>query len=463
MKISIVVAGLMLCTQVIASGQFDPRFDLDGVRIVNAAAGPFLPDQFDAGLIDSRGRFVGAGRSMQGMPTFGSVVRVDNRGRLDTGFGNLGISLLETEPGYRATSWVDIVEQTDGKLVLAGWSSAVAIGPADPGRVRICRLMPDGSLDPSFGAAGCAQPQFWFDSTVEKVFGIALQDDGRIVMLGITLADNIAGFEWVVARLDTDGSFDTCFGDVTCQNGGVVIDAKDIAGFFPSAIALAPDGRIVVVGSANGTASDMAVVRLLPTGDLDVGFGNSGHRLIGFDLGGDNRDVGKSVAVASDGSIRVAGTADDDPFSFVGVAALDADGDLLASFGSGGRATVFFNDVTLFSVPTRVKVQDDGKTVVSGYTRDGGLGNTPPSDCGIARLRANGTLDPVFGFDGKLSIEIGMGVVEPTEDECLGMDLDGRSIVLFGSTSPTSGAPNNSLFVVLDQDDVFRDGFEAAD
>ena len=75
-----------------------------------------------------------------------------------------------------------------------------------------------------------------------------------------------------------------------------------------AALALQPDGRIVIAGATGGPNSNFAVASLLPDGTLDPGFTDTGVMTIDF-FG--FTDVAESVAVTDDGSILVSGLARD--------------------------------------------------------------------------------------------------------------------------------------------------------
>jgi uncharacterized delta-60 repeat protein len=100
-----------------------------------------------------------------------------------------------------------------------------------------------------------------------------------------------------VAALAAPGAPDRTFGDGGRQV--LVQPGADRAG----AVALAPDGRILVVGDG-GPDSAMTVTRLAPDGTPDATFGEGGTRRV--DLGG--RETGDAVAVAPDGSVVAAGS-----------------------------------------------------------------------------------------------------------------------------------------------------------
>ena len=89
------------------------------------------------------------------------------------------------------------------------------------------------------------------------------------------------------------------------------------------ALAIQADGRIVVVGDANG---DFGVVRYNGDGSLDVTFGQGG--IVHTDLGGN--DAARAVVVSADGTILVGGT---------GLVRYNPNGSLDAGFGTGGLVT----------------------------------------------------------------------------------------------------------------------------
>jgi uncharacterized delta-60 repeat protein len=446
----------------LASGRLDPDFDGDGVRFIDASPTSGV-DAFQAGLIDAAGRYVAAGRANALDALGGNVMRFLASGQLDPSFGDAGQVRIPLVEGYGNILWADIVELPAGQLILAGRASSTP-NINDPGRALVCRLRPDGTLDPSYGASGCALPELAPGSEDDRILAVALQGDGRLVLLGMTDAPGDAPLDYYVARLDADGSIDACFGDPGCQTGGVLIEPEppvDVGNFVPYDLALAPDGRIVLAGAAQ---SDMALIRLLPTGSVDTGgFGNGGHRLIGFDQGGNDADEARAVVVRDDGSIVVTGTVRTDFGTLAGIAAVDAFGAPIIGFGTDGRRVYFFNDVSGGHTPTAMRLQEDGKLLVTGFTDNDPAVSPSFDDCGVARFLPDGQLDPVFGFSGVVTLDSSLGVDPTGPDVCYDLDADGRHILLFGQRAPSEAGNYNSLVMRLDQDGVFEDGFEAQD
>lgn len=463
LRLALALALLPACAT--ASGQLDPEFDGDGVLVVDASSIAVASDRLFDGLIDHAGRYVGVGTGTGFNGQSGTVLRVTRSGVRDAGFGDDGVVRLTKVPGYDSLEWQEVLELPDHRLLIGGRASN-GPNPHDPGRIVICRLLENGALDLAYDGDGCMLPVLDAGSTREVLDGMALQADGRLVMVGRSDIEGDGGtFEWVVARFEADGGFDPCFGDAGCVTGGKVVEPEpdnQLPSFIPADIAVAPDGRLVVAGTAFGVnAQDFAVVKLMPDGTVDApGFGNQGHRMVGFDQGGFDADSGRALTVRDDGAIFLAGIVGQNLGNLAGVAALDQFGAPLPGFGVQGKATFFFNDVAIDHFPNRIRLQADGKLVVAGETDVPGDPDNLLRDCGVARLLADGTLDPVFAGDGRASFDAGLGQDEPLTDRCGGLALDGRRIVLFGQHQIEDGGEFDSLLIALEQDDLFADGFE---
>jgi uncharacterized delta-60 repeat protein len=116
--------------------------------------------------------------------------------------------------------------------------------------MTVTRLMPNGSPDPTFDGDGTATIDF--GSLADLAADAVLQPDGRIVVVGSTQATG----DIAVARLNPNGSPDTTFGG----DGKATVDFAVAA--FGNAVALQPNGRIVVAGERTG-GEDFAVARLV--------------------------------------------------------------------------------------------------------------------------------------------------------------------------------------------------------
>ena len=231
-----------------------------------------------------------------------------------------------------------------------------------------------GDLDPSFGASGKVTTPI---GVTGGAYDVALQADGKIVVAGVS------GGDIAVCRYHVDGSLDTSFdgdGIVTTDVGTSSVDNAQ-------AVAVQPDGKLVVAGYSNaGTNYDFVVLRYTPDGSLDTTFDGDGKALV--DFGGNDNAYG--LALLPDGKIAVVGVKDDYNFA---VARLASDGSLDTTFNLNGKQVTDF--ASSQDAAFDVAVQSDGKLVVcgeSGY------------DLALARYNVNGSLDTSFGGgDGKVT------------------------------------------------------------
>ena len=109
-----------------------------------------------------------------------------------------------------------------------------------------------------------------------------------------------------------------------------------------------------------------------------------------------------------DGKIVTAGTSnyEQDTGLYLGEFAVsrhNADGSRDASFGDGGLPFGFGADTGGYAED--VALQADGKIVVAGYRRVADVG--VEYDFAVVRYRTDGSLDPSFSGDGKLTLDLG--------------------------------------------------------
>jgi uncharacterized delta-60 repeat protein len=265
-----------------------------------------------------------------------------------------------------------------------------------------------GDLDPSFGSGGTMTIDF-ASSSVEKAMALAVQADGKLVATG-SAGDqygNSNGF--ALARLTSIGGLDSSFG----AGGEVTTDFPSFDSEAGNALVLQPDGKLVVAGSvlSYATGEVFALARYNPDGSLDSSFGSGG--LVSTVLSTYTYGGAKAVALQPDGKLVVAGTVEEAGKVF-GVARYNPDGSLDTTFGSGGLATALF--YYWESADARgIAIQPDGKIVVGGtagaqfvlarFNPDGTLDGTFGSG-GIARLTYGYAYALALQPDGKI-VEVG--------------------------------------------------------
>jgi uncharacterized delta-60 repeat protein len=229
-------------------------------------------------------------------------------GSLDTTFGGDGI--VTTDGSARTDEAYSVVVQSDGKIIVAGFSDT---GVNDD--FAVARYNTDGSLDGTFGTGGIVKTDFNLGTGSvgdrdDRANSVVVQSDGKIVVAGY--ASDGSKRRFAVVRYSTTGLLDPDFG-----TGGKV--TTDIAEFDDEAnsVVVQRDGKIVVAGTSNSgeaisdytdqTRIDFAVARYNTDGSIDESFGTDGIITTAF---GALSAEANSVVVQSDGKIVVAGTSD---------------------------------------------------------------------------------------------------------------------------------------------------------
>ncbi len=426
---------------VLSPGALDTTFGMGGKTTLSFPPGS-NSSRAQAVVVQPDGKIVLAGFAQRStMDSDFAIARLNANGSLDTGFNAGGKNTVSfnlggiTNAGARAAAL-----QADGKIVVAGFAQRTA----NDTDFALTRLLANGFLDTSFGGTGKVNFSFNLGSVNDdEATGLAIQPDGKIIVAGFAQRTT-NDFDFAIARLNLDGSPDTSFNGTGKTNFGFNLGAsanKDEA----FGVTLQPDGKIVVVGFAqvSGFNFDFAVARLTASGALDPSFHGTGKVSVAYDLGGNNNDEAFGVALQGDGRIVVAGFAERGPGNFnFAVARLNPDGSLDAGFGSGGKATVAFalGGGTLDDdEATAVAVQPDGRIVVTGFAQRG----VTDYDFAIARLAANGSLDPSFNGSGKDVIPFNLGGGNNDRSYGVAVQPDGR-IVAVGSAQ---GATNFSFAV----------------
>src|SRR5882762_932676 len=200
------------------------------------------------------------------------VAQYTSAGALDTdpttGFG-AGQGFVTTQVGsLDADAAALAVQPGDSKIVVAGLAGNAMSQIWD---VALLRYNTDGTLDLPFGGANTGMVTTDVGSSSNYANAVALQADGKIVVVGNAFVNSFAS-DIAVLRYNTDGSLDTGFG------GGDGIVTTSIGAFDNGfAVAVQGDNKIVVAGNADaGTGDRLALLRYNADGGLDSGFGTGG-------------------------------------------------------------------------------------------------------------------------------------------------------------------------------------------
>jgi len=202
---------------------------------------------------------------------------------------------------------------------------------------------------------------------------VAVQPDGKIVVAGYTTASQID-----VARYSANGSLDTTFG----TNGVALLPVPTGSGQGVDRVLIQPDGKILV-------ARDNDLARFTSSGTPDSSFGTGGLVTLS--------SVDRDLALQPDGKIVV----------LVGLTSevlerFNSDGSVDRSFGSGGQVMLNPNQAEVV-----VALQTDGRIIVAGSQLD--------------RFNPDGTIDSSFGTNGQVTLSV--------PAEAVAVQPDGRIVV----------------------------------
>lgn len=406
---------------------------------------------------------------------------------LDSAFGSGGFAPVPVSVGTADQFW-STAPAPGGGTYNVGYGTVGGTNRA----FSVTRTDAAGKLDPSFGdggialvdvapgpfVGGVANPTTPPSGEGEVARGVAVQPDGRIVVLGqaetaqAATRQDTRDLDLYAVRLNPNGTRDATFG----TQGVTRVDLSDgvpsgggslVADNAAYAVHVRPDGKIVF-GASKGVQSDeaparadrdIAAVQLLPTGARDVDFGTNGVvstrqpsinenlRMSGLDpengrlvvvsyanVAGANRPFlfGFTSAGVTDASFGGAATT-----GVAGTPAGVATGYPAGPVGSGGFAEAY--GVTLHQ----------GRYLVSGYgvrstTQDLGV------DAIAYRFTRDGALDTGFGTDGLSSYDRADGATAHFADRARNhVVLPDERIVTAGQSGPdallTVRRPDGSL------------------
>lgn len=282
-----------------------------------------------------------------GVPRSG-IARLNADGTPDSSFA-FGVSVLGTVR--------TVALQADGRILIGGGFTASGNGTSYS---RIARLYPNnGGIDPTFNVG---------TGFSGEVLSLAVQPDGRILAAGsFTQYRGVAANN--IARLHLDGSRDGTF-DVNAGTNNRIIK-----------VLVQPDNKILIGGSfttVNGVARSR-IARLSSFGTLDETFN--------LNLSSDVQ----SLAIQRDGKILIGG------FSFLfngtsrgSIIRVSSNGVLDETFDARSAGGVSVTDI---------EIQRDGKILIGQ-----GFPTIGPPVKGVARLNADGTLDASFNTETDASV-----------------------------------------------------------
>jgi uncharacterized delta-60 repeat protein len=239
-----------------------------------------------------------------------------------------------------------------------------------------------------------------------------------------------AAFLFFSINSNAAGALDPTFG----TNGRVATTVG--SGARASAVAVQPDGKIVVVGDVVRGASqrDIAVVRYNANGTPDLSFGENGRVIVAIS---NRNEIINAVAIDGSGRIVVAGSIepfDDTPITDFLIVRFTPNGALDATFGNGGAVTVDQGSIDSFNA---VAIQSNGRIVAAGGTSDRG-------SAAVIGFTPNGIIDQSFGDLGLNFFDI--PAMTDEQVQVIALRPNGR-ILVGGQGQVTVPHPGTSSFL----------------
>lgn len=394
-------------------------------------------------------------------PTFGSGGTVfKDYGVIDPNAASAGVRALFTYPASDAVN--------AGKVLGAGYVSTPNVTHTGSD-FAVMRYNADGTPDATFGTNGITitdfntKPNDSFGSN-DYVFCLAVDGGGRIVVGStehLVMTSSTSGVQvpdFALARYTPAGQLDTDpvtgFGPANAATG---LRPGKFTTTFPGgtattngstarAVAVQPDGKLVVAGQAYSAAGsqDFALARYNDDGSLDPSFGSNGNGLVTTPILA-GADYARAMVLQADGRIVLAGSASNGSDLDFAAARYNPNGTLDATFGTNGKVTTAIT----VKAPTPKKrnapappaaddeavglVQDAaGQFTLAGYTVNTSTGQ---KDTALVRYTPGGALDTSFSSGGKVVTDLGGNDI----GRALVLQPDGKLVVAGSVTTATTG------------------------
>lgn len=283
----------------------------------------------------------------------------------DQTFGNAGKIMFDVNNDYNSKA-IGLDIQTNGKPVIATFVNHYI---TDSSNIALIRLKQNGETDSTFGTNGWVfekdftNNDFYITNMPNR---LVVQPDDKILLTGQIKANH--NWPFAMRRFTADGVADNSFH----QTGTVTTDLADNSDGYSTAIALQPDGKILLAGSS--ITSGKCVVRYDANGELDPSFGKDGIKTKAG-IGNTN-----SVVMQPDGKILLVGDYYDGSKSSIYLSRLYTSGDIDSSFGTNGEVSLP-PSAPFADLAGAVGVTPAGQIYVAGVTGNewAGFQNLPNS------------------------------------------------------------------------------------
>lgn len=361
-----------------------------------------------AGSLVHDGKVVIAGAARHNGDTRLYIARFAASGSPDASFAGTGARMVDLSAG-KADNAVAIARQADGRYDVAGRRTVVD-GGKDESRAVLVRFNADGSLDDGTVADTTPGDEYGADGVVTYTpssgepavaTDVVIDGDGKALMVGESEGDRFFqrfstggapsgsavvhqfpygqyGETKIVRSGDAYSMLDdganigvqkltSALQPAAWGTGGSVTFPNTSNGWSANALAVAPDGDIIIAGSTYGSNSLMTA-RVNANGTIDSAYGGKGTGIASHAIG-KMAQYHTGVTVQPNGRIVAAGYADEDR-DMVVVARYLADGTPDASFAPHGAVITAGRPQDTEGVRDAVPHLDGNRVLVVGEASD---------------------------------------------------------------------------------------------
>jgi uncharacterized delta-60 repeat protein len=307
---------------------------------------------------------------------------------------------------------VDVRPGPNGTIVVAALVG-VNFGGGSPSNSssNIYRMLPNGTLDSTWGTAGVANIDVNSSTTYgENVTSIEVLPDGSVVAaVQVYIAGPNPQQEVRLAKLTSAGVLDTGF----ATNGFATIHSgSGMSNVYVRDLQIAPSGSLYVIGFASGNSSSTKVYKVQANGSLDSSFATNGELTLPSQL--------SRVGADGSGNLYAGGQTSSNPTD-ARIVKYTSSGTADTAFGTNGE--VVFNTSQTSSESIGAVAVANGK--ITAVVRVSSMGGMMMSFTESAvRVDTDGDVDASFGTAGVASL--GTGSMSTQEIEFLS---DGSAIL----------------------------------
>ncbi len=228
-----------------ANGQLDPSFDTDGKKLFN----PTGTAEFGRSIkIQTDGKIVLGGNAGSNM----YLMRFDSTGALDLTFNSTGTLNIVFQ---LASVMGDMDLDNFGRIVIAGQLNT------SNSNVATARILGNGTLDANYGFNG--KYVFNIGGAASAITSLHIQSDNKILLGGYN-TDTVQAKNFMLTRVDTTGNLDLGFNGTGFVSQYVIGGNVDEEG---NGLAVLNDGRIMMTGTivfSSAVNEDVGVFRVKP-------------------------------------------------------------------------------------------------------------------------------------------------------------------------------------------------------